>query len=252
MIKEAKNDCLENYTVDSIFRNRIQLKQLKNGYRFGSDAILLASYVHAKKGSLLELGAGVGAVSLGIAWRYPQCRIIAVEKDPEIVELLQENISKNDMLGQVVAKQTSIEKLPTNFESCFDYIFANPPFHKLTGTKSKNRHRYLAHMGDKLNFRDWIKKAISACKPKGYVSFIIRADRTDEAVSIFYGQGMGEITLFPIWPVMGSPANRMIITARKESKTSCIILPGITLHNTDGTLTSFATLAMKGQGIKES
>ena len=234
MIKEAKNDCLENYTVDSIFRNRIQLKQLKNGYRFGSDAILLASYVHAKKGSLLELGAGVGAVSLGI------------------VELLQENISKNDMLGQVVAKQTSIEKLPTNFESCFDYIFANPPFHKLTGTKSKNRHRYLAHMGDKLNFRDWIKKAIWACKPKGYVSFIIRADRTDEAVSIFYGQGMGEITLFPIWPVMGSPANRMIITARKESKTSCIILPGITLHNTDGTLTSFATLAMKGQGIKES
>ncbi len=250
MNNEAENDYLRNHTIDFIFRKKVQLKQLKNGYRFGSDAVLLASYVCAKKGNLLELGAGVGAVSLGIAWRYPECRIIAVEKDPLIVELLKENIFKNDMSGQIVAKQTSIENLPKNFESYFDHIFANPPFHKLTGTKPKNRYRNLAHLGDKLNLRDWIMRAIWACKPKGYVSFIIRADRTDEVISIFFSQGMGEITLFPIWPVRGSPANRMIITARKESRTSCIVLPGIILHNTDGSLTSIATLAMKGKGIE--
>ena len=250
MSNEGENYNPNEHTIDFIFRNKVQLKQLKTGYRFGSDSVMLASYVCAQKGSLLELGAGVGAVSLGIAWRYPQCRIIAVEKDPEISELLSENIYKNGMSERIMGKQTSIEHLPTNFESNFDHIYANPPFHKLTGTRPKNRHRNLAHVGDKLCLRDWLLKAIWACKPKGYVSFIIRADRTDEVVSIFYGQGMGEITLFPIWPVSGSPANRMIITARKGSKTSCVILSGITLHNTDGTLTSKATLAMKGQGLE--
>ncbi len=250
MGKEGKNDYFDNHTVNFIFKNKVQLKQLKTGYRFGSDAVLLASYICAEKKSLLELGAGVGAISLGIACRYPQCRITAVEKDSETFEFLSENISKNGMSGQIIGKHLSIEHLPENFKSNFDHIFANPPFHKSTGTKSKNRHRKLAHMGDKLSLRDWLMRAIWACKPQGYVSFIISADRTDEAVSIFYAEGMGEITLFPIWPIRGSPANRMIITARKRSKTSCIILPGITLHNPDGTLTSKATLAMKGQGIE--
>ena len=250
MSNEGKNENFDIFTTDFIFRNKIQLKQMKTGYRFGSDAILLATYVCAGKGNLLELGAGVGAVSLGIAWRFPKCKIVAVEKDSETSKLLAENIQNNNMSEQIIAKQLSIEHLPLNFESYFDYIIANPPFHPLTGTRSKNRYRNLAHVGDKLSLQDWLIKAIWACKPKGYVSFIIRADRTDEVISIFYNQGMGEITLFPIWPVKGSPANRMIITARKGSKTNCVILSGITLHNMDGTLTSNASLAMKGEGLE--
>jgi tRNA1(Val) A37 N6-methylase TrmN6 len=79
---------------------------------------------------------------------------------------------------------------------------------------------------------------------------MIRADRTDEVISFLNAHKMGEVTLYPIWPVHGNPANRIIISARKNSKTGSILLPGITLHNTDGSLTSNASLAMKGLGIE--
>ena len=250
MKTESSNDNEELFSLDYIFGKQVELKQMKTGYRFGSDAVLLASYIRADKGDLLDLGAGVGAVSLGIAWRYPKCKIIAVEKEPEIAKLLRENVIRNDLSNQVVVEQSSIEHLPSSFISKFDHVVANPPFHKMTGTRSRNSHRNLAHMGDGLTLLDWLEKAIWACKPKGYVSFMIRADRTDEAVSILHNNKMGEITLFPIWPVQGTPANRIIVTAKKESKTGCTILPGITLHNLDGSLTSNATLAMKGQGIE--
>ena len=244
------NDNQKPHTEDFIFGKQVRLKQLTKGYRFGSDAVLLASYVTAKKGYLLELGAGVGAVSLGIAWRNPKCRIVAVEKDPEIGALLLENIAANEMLNQVTTKHISIEHLPKDFESRFDYVIANPPFHKQTGTRSTNRHRNLANIGDGLSLSDWLKNAVWACKSKGYVSFMIRADRIDEVISFLNSQKMGEITLYPIWPVQGNPANRIIVTARKDSKTGSILLPGITLHNTDGSLTSNASLAMSGLGIE--
>ena len=79
---------------------------------------------------------------------------------------------------------------------------------------------------------------------------MIRADRTDEVISLLNAHKMGEVTFYPIWPVHGNPANRIIISARKNSKTGSILLPGITLHNTDGSLTSNASLAMKGLGIE--
>ena len=246
----SSNDNREPYTEDFIFGKQVRLKQLTKGYRFGSDAVLLASYITANKGYLLDLGAGVGAVSLGVAWRNPKCQIVAVEKDPEIGTLLLENIAANGMSNQVTTKHISIEHLPKDFESRFDYVMANPPFHKQTGTRSTNQHRNLANVGDGLRLSDWLKNAVWACKSKGYVSFMIRADRTDEVISFLKAQTMGEITLYPIWPVQGNPANRIIVSARKDCKTGFILLPGITLHNTDGSLTSNASLVMKGLGIE--
>ncbi|MDC3311565.1 methyltransferase [Alphaproteobacteria bacterium] len=243
------NDNDELFTIDYIFNRQVALKQMKAGYRFGSDAVLLASYVHADKGKLLELGAGVGAVSLGTAWRCPECHITAIEKDPEIAELLSQNIAKNEMSSRISMRCHSIEHMPEQFHAMFDYVVANPPFHKETGTLSKNRHRNLAHIGDGLTLSDWLSKAIFACKPKGTICFIIRADRTDEAMSYLHQHKMGEITLFPIWPVQGNPANRMIISARKEIKSGSVFLSGITLHNVDGSLTSHASIVMNGFGI---
>ena len=246
----GSNDNQELYTVDFMFGKQVKLKQLTEGYRFGSDAVLLASYIPANKSLLLDLGAGVGAVSLGIAWRHPECQIIAVEKDPVIAKLLSENIAENGMSKQVTAEHNSIEKLPKDFESRFDYVIANPPFHKPSGTRSRNKHRNLAHVGDGIKLIDWLKSAVWACKPKGYISFMIRADRIDEVISFLHANKMGEITMFPIWPVQGNPANRMIVSARRGSKTGSIFLSGITLHNIDGSLTSHACLAMKGLGIE--
>ena len=61
MKTESSNDNKELFSVDYIFGKQVQLKQMKTGYRFGSDAVLLASYIRADNGDLLDLGAGVGA-----------------------------------------------------------------------------------------------------------------------------------------------------------------------------------------------
>ena len=43
-----------------------------------------------------------------------------------------------------------IQALPPVLGSSFDHVISNPPYHFATGTKSQNRRRALAHMGDGL------------------------------------------------------------------------------------------------------
>lgn len=59
-------------THDSIYQGKQLLEQPRNGYRFGTDAMLLAAAVQARYGDkVLELGCGVGAVLLAAHTRLP-------------------------------------------------------------------------------------------------------------------------------------------------------------------------------------
>ena len=63
-------------TVDKILRGKISIIQLKKGYRYGFDAVFLAAFVNGylkkfkkKNFSLVDVGSGVGTISLIIAYK---------------------------------------------------------------------------------------------------------------------------------------------------------------------------------------
>ena len=52
-------------TLDGFLGDKLKIFQLKNGYRAGHDAVILASSIKAKKGdNCLELGLGSGVCLL--------------------------------------------------------------------------------------------------------------------------------------------------------------------------------------------
>ena len=64
-----------NVTVDKILKGKISIIQLKKGFRYGFDAVFLAAFVNGylkklkkKKISLVDVGSGVGTISLIIAY----------------------------------------------------------------------------------------------------------------------------------------------------------------------------------------
>ena len=237
-------------TTDHIFNETIQLVQPQQGYRFGTDAVLLAASVSQQKGRLLDMGAGVGAVSLGVAWRCPNLQITSVEKEPLLAQLLSHNIQQNGMSDKVRALNADVAKLPSVLKASFDHVVANPPFHQPGGTRSANRRRALAHIGDGLSLSDWVQCALDATKPKGRVSFIIRADRGDEVIAALRAGGAREIVQFPIWSYHSSPAIRLIISARKAVQGVSAVLSGIVLHQANGALSEAANKVMSGEALQ--
>ena len=57
------------FTEDAVLGGKLLLKQPRRGHRFGHDALLLAAACPARaRERVVDLGAGVGAAGLALAW----------------------------------------------------------------------------------------------------------------------------------------------------------------------------------------
>ena len=249
-------------TDDSFLSGKVHLRQPRDGYRVGTDAVMLAASIntgvvskeqtsrHAEQSKrLLDMGAGVGGISLAICQRCADVHITAVEKDQASFDLLSYNISVNDQTAVIRPHLGNVLALPPVLRGSFDHVFANPPFHHGTDLPSSSRRRREAHYADEAALSDWIASALWAVKLKGRVSCIVRADRTDQVIRGLSDGGAGEVLLYPLWSYRNSPAIRMIITARAGVKGAMAMLPGLVLHHPSGALTPEARRVMKGEGL---
>ncbi len=76
------------WTEDAILGGRLRLLQPRRGHRFGHDAILLAAAAGGQADEhAIELGAGVGAAGLALAWRVPGLNVTLVEIDAALLHV---------------------------------------------------------------------------------------------------------------------------------------------------------------------
>ena len=74
--------------------------------------------------SVIDLGAGSGALTLAIATEAPQTHLIAVEKDPAAVEWLRKNVSRIDETVRII--ESDVEDALDGVKC--DVLIANPPY----------------------------------------------------------------------------------------------------------------------------
>ena len=74
--------------------------------------------------SVVDLGAGSGALTLAIATEAPNTHLIAVEKDPAAVEWLRKNVSRIDETVRIL--ESDVEDALDGVKC--DVVIANPPY----------------------------------------------------------------------------------------------------------------------------
>lgn len=243
-------------TDDSFLSGQVAVRQPRDGYRVGTDAVMLAASIAGGRPSsrcsvrALDMGAGVGGISLAVCQRLAAIHITAVERDEASYNLLCHNIEANGRAEMIRPVKGDVLALPPVLKGSFDQVFANPPFHHGSDAPSRSRRRAQAHYADDDALAGWVAAALWAVKPKGRVSFIIRADRTDQVMRALSDGGAGEVLLHPLWSYRGSPAIRMIITARAGVRGAMAVLPGLVLHHPGGALTPEARRVMKGEALR--
>ena len=93
-----------------------------------SELLVEAALTHIEKlsgeVSVVDLGSGSGALALAIATEAPQTHVIAVEKSPEAIYWLKENVSFIDEKVRILESDvaTALEGV-----KC-DVVIANPPY----------------------------------------------------------------------------------------------------------------------------
>jgi len=129
----ADFDRSSDITRDTISDGAITVLQRREGYRFGIDAILLATDLpdYPSDGTVVELGAGQGVVSLCVASRHPEITVVAVERQETLFELLEANIERNDLSGRTTALNEDVRDVDEWAAAhAADLVLCNPPYYR--------------------------------------------------------------------------------------------------------------------------
>lgn len=229
-------------TTDKFLGGKVVVQQPAKGFRAGLDAVMLAAAVPARSSSeVLELGCGVGTASLCLAART-HCGVTGVEIDPDLITLAIANAKANKAGERVTFAEDDAFMLRPALRHAFDHVMCNPPFHDERGVRSPDAGRNRA-LRDAKRLRDWIDAGLKRTAPRGTFTMIIRADRLREAIGYLPETG---VAVFPLWPKPVEPAKRVIIQVRKASRAAGMMLPGLVLHNDDGSYTREADAVLRG------
>ncbi len=238
-------------TQDAALGGRLRLKQLKRGHRFGHDSILLAAAVPAKPGDrVVELGAGIGAAGLALAWRVPDIDLTLVEIEPALVALAEENIAANGFAGKVRAVKLDVAAPARRLAAAgiaagsADHVLMNPPFNDPAHQASPDRLRRRAHAADDGTLAVWIGAAERMLRAGGRLTLIGRADGLQGILSLL-NENCGGISVLPIHPSGDKPAIRAICSAIKNRHGPLRLLPGLVLNEGDGTPSAAAEALLR-------
>ncbi len=221
---------------------------MASGARVAIDPIFLAAAVAAEGNQLvLDVGCGAGAASLCLAARLPQCRIIGLDVERDLVRLASDNAALNGMSARVSVMVGDLLRPPPRLSpGMFDHVMANPPFTEAGhGTPPANPAKAAATIEGDANLGDWVRFALAMARGKGTVSFVHRADRIDALLGHLAGRS-GEIVIFPLWPAAGRAASRILVRARKQVAAPARLMPGLILHEPDGRFTEAAEAVLRG------
>jgi len=230
---------------DSFLGGRIAAQQSPDGFRSGTDAVMLAAAVPARDDEeLLELGSGAGVACLCLAARVSRCRIVGLEISSGQVDLARRNAAANGMESRIQFANADVFDLPAAWRRSFDHVFSNPPFHGAEGMTSPHEERARA-LHDDGRLGQWLAEGLRRVRAGGTFTAIIRADRLQEALGAFPATG---VTLFPLWPRAGEPAKRIIVQARKNARSPLKLLPGLILHESNGRYAESADAILREAG----
>lgn len=208
---------------------RVHVFQPRAGYRAGTDPVLLAAATAVKPGqAVLELGCGAAPALCCLGARVPGLRLAGLEIQPGYAALARRNLAENNLDG--VIWEGDIAAPPAGLRAeRFDAVLANPPyFEARRGVRASDAARAVARAGE-TPLETWVATAARRLKPRGYATFIQRAERLPELLSAL-DRHLGALELWPLAPRAGRAPRLILARGRKEGRAEFRLHAAAVIH----------------------
>ncbi len=171
------------------------------------DSILLGNLLPKNfKGSVLEVGCGMGIPAILTAERCLDAKILGIDIQEKLLEVAKKNVEINKFEDRINFQKISIE----NIKKDSDAVITNPPFHQGT---SPNLVKDIAHH-ERIELRDWVRLCLKRVRNNGFFGIVIPTARLQDVLIPFDEVNMGNIKI----NLAPETKKRITITAKKGSK----------------------------------
>lgn len=170
----------------------------RSSNKVGVDGVLIGAWtpVEDSMKRILDAGCGCGLISLMIAQRLKDARIVGIDIEPDAVEEAGVNVRKSEWADRIEIQNIDFMNLVEEFKNHslgnyegfrqrkkemekFDLIISNPPFFDSGIDASGSKRMTARHIGS-LSPENLVKNAKYLLRQEGSLSFITTADNFKE------------------------------------------------------------------------
>ena len=177
--------CMKEERIDDLNLNGKVIIQNPDYFCFGIDSVLLANFVESKnaKNVIVDLCSGSGVIPVIVSQKKDYSKIMAVELQKEMFELLEKNISINSLEDKIIPLNVNIKEL--SLKEKVDIVTCNPPYKEVgTGVTNENSVKYIARHEVECTLEDVFKCSSKILKQKGKLYLVHKPQRLNDLISI--------------------------------------------------------------------
>ena len=164
----------------------LQIIQQKNGFRFGTDAVLLSQFAHPKKGDrIVDLCTGSGIIPLLLSAYCDTGEITGIEINPAFCDMAMRSVKINgreDKINIIRGDVCSIDYKATP-KASYDLVTCNPPYSpKGSGIECGDDITNAARFEVLCTLKDVIKSGSELLRFGGRFCIVHRPERAGEVI----------------------------------------------------------------------
>lgn len=236
---------------DIISNSGIIINQDKKLYSFNLDTILLYNFAKpVKKGKVVDLCAGNGAIGLSLAAKT-KAQIYLVEIQKELADLAQQSIIDNHLTEQIHLINDDLKNVQQYLNhDTIDTIVCNPPYFKLDEQTSIKENQVLAIARHELktNLTDILSTIKMLLKENSHAFIVYRPERLSELLSVMTSQRLQPKRMRFVRSTATKDANLVLLDVTKTVKTASLkVEPDLVIYDQNHQLTKEASKIINGK-----
>jgi tRNA1(Val) A37 N6-methylase TrmN6 len=204
-------------TTDAFFHGKVIIKQLKKGYRFAVDSPILADFLTRSTKPALEVGCGVGVVSLLALQQKKFPAVTGIEIQEPLYRLALENGAANGCAGHFQVIHGDFNRIFAGIANV-QTVFCNPPFFPTgRGRLSPDPTIRLARFEVALTLAGLLRGCTAVLSPRGKLFLIYPFARQKELLEAAAGYGLRPARLRTVRSFSCSPPDRFLVQLGKTA-----------------------------------
>lgn len=207
----------EDERLEDLQIRGLYIIQKTNGFRFGTDAVLLSAFANVKKGGrVVDFCTGTGIIPILLHAKTKAAEIDGLEIIPSVADMARRSVLYNK-IGNINIRQGDVcEAAKIYGYEVFDTVTCNPPYERAGGglknpdnLKAAARHEVFCSLDDVMS------QSAAVLKYGGNLCMVHRANRIADVMCCMRKHKIEPKRLRMVGPYMGSEPNLILIEGVK-------------------------------------
>ena len=179
--------------VDDLLKEGLVIIQKKNGFRYGTDAVVLSKFADIDGcREVLDIGTGSGIIPILLSADNKKAHFTGIDVMPEAVETAQRSALLNGLQDRLEFICADVRDAAEVFKGrLFDAVVTNPPYKTgNTGLPNSDYSKYVARHEVLCTLEDVIGAAAKLLKKRGRFFMVQRPDRLADSLELMRRYGI--------------------------------------------------------------